>query len=117
MDLHWAIWGLLLISIVNIARYISSLKVLLFIMRESDPYLYLQVDGRGFFRATGVLSKQIRLFHYLREQRYLSHHDPLFIDKCAKVRQLFMLTSSLLLLMLATLLLTLFLPDAAIVVE
>ncbi|MGL5799215.1 MAG: hypothetical protein ACRCYN_03995, partial [Plesiomonas sp.] len=51
MDLHWAIWGLLLISIVNIARYISSLKVLLFIMRESDPYLYLQVDGRGFFRA------------------------------------------------------------------
>ncbi|MGL5759506.1 universal stress protein UspB [Plesiomonas sp.] len=117
MDLHWVVWILLLISVVNIARYISSLKVLLFVMRESDPYLYLQVDGRGFFRTTGVISKQIRLFHYLREQRYLSHHDPLFIEKCAKVRQLFIFTSSLLLLMLATLLLSIFLPEAAVLAE
>ncbi|MGL4270481.1 MAG: universal stress protein UspB [Plesiomonas sp.] len=100
MDLNIVLWVLLLLSALNIARYLSSLRVLLFIMRDCDPYLYLLVDGRGFFRPTGVLSKQIRLFHYLREQRYLSHHDPRFITKCIQVRQQFILSSALLLLTL-----------------
>ena len=117
MDLHWVVWVLLLISVVNIARYIYIRKVRLFFLGGSDPYLYFEVDGPGFYLPQGVLSKQIRLFHYLREQRYVSHHDPLFIEKCAKVRQLFIFTSSLLLLMLATLLLSIFLPEALVLAE
>lgn len=105
MDLNIVFWVLLLMSALNIARYLSSLRVLLFIMRDSDPYLYLLVDGRGFFRPTGVISKQIRLFHYLREQRYVSHHDLRFIAKCVQVRQQFVLSSALLLLTLVVLVL------------
>ena len=39
MDLNIVFWVLLLMSALNFARYLSSLRVLLFIMRDSDPYL------------------------------------------------------------------------------
>ncbi|WP_170107689.1 universal stress protein UspB [Photobacterium lipolyticum] len=88
--------ALFLVAVVNVSRYISTLKTLLAVMRECDPLLYQQVDGRGFFTSQGNVSKQIRLFHYIRSQQYQKHHDPVFIAKCVKVRKLFVLASTFL---------------------
>jgi universal stress protein B len=94
-----------LVALVNTFRYISTLKTLLAVMRECDPLLYQQVDGRGFFSSQGNVSKQIRLFHYIRSHQYHKHHDPLFIQKCVKVRKLFMLASFFLVLFFGSIIL------------
>ncbi|MEJ2764385.1 universal stress protein UspB [Photobacterium sp. MCCC 1A19761] len=88
--------ALFFVAVVNISRYVSTLKTLLAVMRECDPLLYQQVDGRGFFSSQGNVSKQIRLFHYIRSQQYQNHHDPIFMEKCVKVRKLFILASTFL---------------------
>ncbi|HIF9225431.1 TPA: universal stress protein UspB [Photobacterium damselae] len=90
--------ALFLVAAVNTARYVSTLRTLLMVMRECDPLLYQQVDGSGFFKSQGNVSKQIRLFHYIRSHQYEKHHDPVFIAKCIKVRRLFILASSFMLL-------------------
>lgn len=92
--------ALFLVAVVNISRYISTLRTLLAVMRECDPLLYQQVDGRGFFTAQGNVSKQIRLFHYIRSQQYHKHHDPVFMAKCVKVRKLFIIASTYLIVFL-----------------
>lgn len=43
------LFALFLVAVVNTSRYISTLRTLLAVMRECDPLLYQQVDGRGFF--------------------------------------------------------------------
>lgn len=86
--------ALFLIMVVNVSRYVSTLRTLLRVMRDCDPLLYQQVDGRGFFSSQGNVSKQVRLFHYIRSQQYQNHHDPLFMTKCVKVRKLFILAST-----------------------
>ncbi|KMV28960.1 universal stress protein UspB [Photobacterium swingsii] len=88
--------ALFMVAVVNVSRYVSTLRTLLAIMRECDPLLYQQVDGRGFFSSQGNVSKQIRLFHYIRSQQYHKHHDPVFMAKCIKVRRLFILASTFL---------------------
>ena len=85
---------------VNFMRYVSSLRTLIFVMREAHPLLYQQVDGGGFFTTHGNVTKQVRLFHYLKNAEYRQHHDPVFIAKCAKVRELFILSCALLLVTL-----------------
>ena len=90
--------AIFLVGLVNAFRYISTLRSLLAVMRECDPLLYQQVDGRGFFKSQGNVTKQIRLFHYIRSHQYQNHHDPLFIQKCIKVRKLFVLASVFVLL-------------------
>ncbi|MGF1764061.1 universal stress protein UspB [Aliivibrio kagoshimensis] len=92
------LFTLILVSGINVARYISTLRTLLVVMREAHPLLYQQVDGRGFFTSHGNVSKQVRLFHYLRYNEHLHHHDPIFVTKCSKVKRLFVLTSALILL-------------------
>ncbi|KLV05773.1 MULTISPECIES: universal stress protein UspB [Photobacterium] len=92
------ILALFLVAVVNVSRYISTLRTLLAVMRECDPLLYQQVDGRGFFSSQGNVSKQIRLFHYIRSHQYQNHHDPIFMEKCVKVRKLFILASTYLML-------------------
>ena len=94
------LFALFLVAVINISRYISTLKTLLAVMRECDPLLYQQVDGRGFFSSQGNVSKQIRLFHYIRSQQYQNHHDPVFIAICVKVRKLFVLASTFLMVFL-----------------
>ena len=84
------------VTSLNVIRYFSTLKTLLFIMREAHPLLYQQVDGRGFFTTHGNIGKQSKLFHYLWQEEYLNHHDTLFVFKCEKARYLFMLSSALL---------------------
>ncbi|WP_318465148.1 universal stress protein UspB [Photobacterium leiognathi] len=88
------LFALFLVAVVNTSRYISTLRTLLAVMRECDPLLYQQVDGRGFFSSQGNVSKQIRLFHYIRSEQYKKHHDPVFMAKCIKVRKLFVLAST-----------------------
>ncbi len=88
-------WGLCIVCLINMARYYSSLRTLLVVMRGCDPLLYQYVDGGGFFTAHGQPSKQIRLVRYIFAQRYLEHHDDEFIRRCERVRHLFLLTSFL----------------------
>ncbi|MDO6707448.1 MULTISPECIES: universal stress protein UspB [unclassified Photobacterium] len=94
--------ALFIVAIINISRYVSTLKTLLVVMRECDPLLYQQVDGRGFFSSQGNMNKQIRLFHYIRSQQYHKHHDEIFMAKCEKVRKLFVLASTSLMVFLVS---------------
>ena len=92
--------ALTIVTLINLVRYITALRALIFIMREAHPLLYQQVDGRGFFSTHGNVTKQVRLYHYLKDKEYLHHHEDVFISKCSKVRELFMLTMGLALLTL-----------------
>jgi universal stress protein B len=89
------LFSLMFVTLVNVARLLTALRSLIYIMREAHPLLYQQVDGPGFFSANGNMHKQVRLFHYLKTREYLHHHDPLFINKCERVRQSFVLSASL----------------------
>lgn len=40
-------WALCVVCIVNMARYFSSLRALLVVLRGCDPLLYQYVDGGG----------------------------------------------------------------------
>lgn len=88
-------WALCVVCIVNMARYYSSLRALLVVLRGCDPLLYQYVDGGGFFTSHGQPSKQIRLVGYIYGQRYLDHHDDEFIRRCERLRRQFILTSAL----------------------
>ncbi|CRH31259.1 Universal stress protein B {ECO:0000255/HAMAP-Rule:MF_01088} [Pantoea ananatis] len=88
-------WALCVVCIVNMARYFSSLRALLVVLRGCDPLLYQYVDGAGFFTSHGQPGKQVRLVRYIWARRYLDHHDDEFIRRCERVRGLFILTSSL----------------------
>lgn len=88
-------WALCVVCIVNMARYFSSLRALLAVLRDCDPLLYQYVDGAGFFTSHGQPSKQVRLVTYIWAKRYLDHHDDEFIRRCERVRGQFMLTSAL----------------------
>jgi universal stress protein B len=89
------LFALLIVTVVNVARYFTTLRSLIYIMREAHPLLYQQVDGPGFFTSHGNMTKQVRLFYYLKNKEYNHHHDELFIKKCDGVRQLFILSTSL----------------------
>ena len=78
-------WALCVVCIVNMARYFSSLRAL----------LYQYVDGGGFFTSHGQPNKQVRLVWYIYAQRYRDHHDDEFIRRCERVRRQFILTSAL----------------------
>ncbi|CAK5456209.1 Universal stress protein B [Escherichia coli] len=47
-------WALCVVCIVNMARYFSSLRALLVVLRNCDPLLYQYVDGGGFFTSHGT---------------------------------------------------------------
>ncbi|ELK2896843.1 universal stress protein UspB [Escherichia coli] len=53
-------WALCVVCIVNMARYFSSLRALLVVLRNCDPLLYQYVDGGGFFTSHGQPNKQVR---------------------------------------------------------
>lgn len=89
------LFTLMLVTLVNVARYLTALRSLIYIMREAHPLLYQQVDGPGFFSASGNVAKQVRLYHYLKSKEYLHHHDTVFTGKCERVRQLFVLSMAL----------------------
>ncbi|MDX7987334.1 universal stress protein UspB [Xenorhabdus sp. 12] len=88
-------WAIGLICIVNMLRYFSSLRVLLSLLRQSDPMLYQSVGGNGFFTASGQFSKQIRLVRYINSQSYINHHDPDVVSQCERLRRQFILTGIL----------------------
>ncbi len=90
--------ALMIVTGINIVRYLTALRALIFIMREAHPLLYQQVDGRGFFTTHGNMSKQVRLYHYLKSKEYLHHHDEVFTGKCDRVRELFILSCTLVVL-------------------
>ncbi len=54
-------------------------------MREAHPLLYQQVDGNGFFTTHGNVTKQVRLFHYIKSKEYHHHYDEIFTGKCERV--------------------------------
>lgn len=58
-------WALCVVCIVNMARYFSSLRALLVVLRGCDPLLYQYVDGGGFFTTHGQPNKQVRLVWYI----------------------------------------------------
>lgn len=88
-------WALCVVCIVNMARYFSSLRALLVVLRGCDPLLYQYVDGGGLFTTHGQPNKQVRLVWYIYAQRYRDHHDEEFIRRCERVRRQFLLTSAL----------------------
>ena len=95
-DQHYcAVLALCVVCVVNMARYFSSLRALLVVLRGCDPLLYQYVDGGGFFTSHGQPSKQMRLVWYIYAQRYRDHHDDEFIRRCERVRRQFILTSAL----------------------
>ena len=77
-------WALCVVCIVNMARYFSSLRALLVVLRGCDPLLYQYVDGGGFFTSHGQPNKQVRLVWYIYAQRYRDHHDDEFIRRWDK---------------------------------
>ncbi|EPR4991065.1 universal stress protein UspB [Vibrio navarrensis] len=89
------LFTLMVVTGVNLARYLTALRSLIYIMREAHPLLYQQVDGNGFFTTHGNVTKQVRLYHYLKSREYHHHHDPVFTGKCDRVRELFVLSVSL----------------------
>ncbi|MCC8365297.1 universal stress protein UspB [Xenorhabdus sp. PB61.4] len=88
-------WAICIICIINILRYISSLRALLFILRQADPMLYQAIDGNGFFTGNGQFSKQMRLVRYINTQGYLNHHNDDVIFFCERLRKQFILTKVL----------------------
>jgi hypothetical protein len=46
-------WALCIVCVVNMARYFSSLRALLVVLRGCDPLLYQYVDGGGFLPRMG----------------------------------------------------------------
>ncbi|SFN41406.1 universal stress protein B [Izhakiella capsodis] len=88
-------WALCVVCVVNMARYFSSLRALLIVLRGCDPLLYQYVDGGGFFTAHGQPGKQVRLVRYIWLKRYRDHHDDEFMLRCERVRGQFILTSTL----------------------
>lgn len=88
-------WALCVVCIVNMARYFSSLRALLVVLRGCYSLLYQYVDGGGFFTSHGQPSKQMRLVGYIYYQRYRDHHDEEFIRRCERLRRQFILTSAL----------------------
>ncbi|MFA0519946.1 universal stress protein UspB, partial [Vibrio sp. 10N.222.55.E8] len=42
------------------------------------------------------MTKQVRLFSYIKSKEYHHHHDEIFTSKCDRVRQLFILSVALL---------------------
>ncbi|MGJ0638260.1 universal stress protein UspB [Xenorhabdus bovienii] len=88
-------WAVSLVGIVNVIRCLSSLRVLLSILRQSDPMLYQSVDGNGFFTIHGQFNKHIRLVCYINSQGYLTHHDANVIFICERLRKQFLLTGML----------------------
>lgn len=95
IDATTLLTALSVITLINFVRHITALRSLIFIMREAHPLLYQKVDGHGFFRSQGNMTKQVRLFHYLKEKEYQNHHEDVFIQKCTKVRETFVLTVGL----------------------
>lgn len=89
------LFSLMFVTLINVARLLTALRSLIYIMREAHPLLYQQVDGPGFFSANGNMQKQVRLYHYLKTREYLHHHETLFINKCERVRQAFVLSAAL----------------------
>ncbi|MDF7344927.1 hypothetical protein NFG07_05795, partial [Proteus mirabilis] len=61
-------WALCILCLINMMRYFSSIRVLLTILRQSDPLLYQSVDGNGFFTMHGQFSKQLRLIRYINQR-------------------------------------------------
>ena len=90
------LFALMMVTLVNMARYFTALRSLIYIMREAHPLLYQQVDGNGFFTTHGNMTKQVRLFHYIKSHEYHHHHDEVITGKCERVRELFILSTSLL---------------------
>ncbi len=88
-------WALCVVCFVNMARYFSSLRALLVVLRGSDPLLYQYVEGGGFFTTHGQPNKQVRLVWYIYAQRYRDHHDQEFISRSGRVRRQNLLTSAL----------------------
>ncbi|MBA5764059.1 universal stress protein UspB [Vibrio sp. 404] len=89
------LFALMLVTLVNMARYLTALRSLIYVMREAHPLLYQQVDGGGFFTTHGNVSKQFKLFYYLKSKEYHHHHDEVFTSKCDRVRELFILSIAL----------------------
>ncbi len=75
------LFALMVVTGVNLARYLTALRSLIYIMREAHPLLYQQVDGNGFFTTHGNVTKQVRLYHYLKSKEYHHHHDEVFTGK------------------------------------
>lgn len=97
------------VTLANVLRYFSSVRVLMVLMRDANPLLYQQVNrGNSFLSSQSDLNRQKRLYHYIRSQEYLHHHNEVFIAKCNKVRHLFLLSTALVLVLVLSLFLVAF---------
>lgn len=101
-------WALCILCLINMMRYFSSIRVLLSILRQSDPLLYQSVDGNGFFTMHGQFSKQLRLIRYINQRQYINHHNPEVIMRCERIYRQFYLISRFCILVVACLIAMLF---------
>ncbi|EKT56114.1 universal stress protein UspB [Providencia burhodogranariea] len=96
-------WALCILCIINMMRYFSSLRVLLYILRDTDPLLYQSVDGNGFFTTHGQFNKQLKLIRYINNKQYLDHFDSEVIRRCDRIRNQFLHISQLSVLVVVSL--------------
>lgn len=59
-------WALCVVCVVNMARYYSSLRALLVVLRGCDPLLYQYVDGGGglYFSRSAQQTDQISRVYF-----------------------------------------------------
>ncbi len=96
-------WASCFLCIINMIRYFSSIRVLLYILRDTDPLLYQSVDGNGFFTTHGQLNKQLKLVRYINSKQYLEHFDDEVILRCERIRKQFLQISQLSILVIVSL--------------
>lgn len=95
-------WALFILLLITILRYLSSVRALLFILRQSDPQLYHSVNGNRFFTLTVPLTKQLKLVSYINHRLYYGHHHPDVVLRCERIRKQFILMSRLSIFMLVS---------------
>lgn len=95
-------WALCILCLINMVRYFSSIRVLLTILRQSDPLLYQSVDGNGFFTIHGQFLKHLRLISYINQRQYINHHNPEVIMRCERIYRQFYLVSRFCILVVAS---------------
>ncbi|EMJ9775562.1 MULTISPECIES: universal stress protein UspB [Morganella] len=103
-------WALCFLCLINMIRFYSSTRALLFVLRDSDPLLYHAVGGNNAFTDHTQWQKQLRLIRYINQREYLTHHDPEVILRCGRIRRQFTMISAICGIVIASLLMMIIWP-------
>lgn len=80
--------GIFLFILLSCLRYQTVLKALISRIGQSDPEWFRRIDGHNFFSNKVNSNQQLSLFHYIIQNRYKNHSDPIIIQKCQRLQVL-----------------------------